>query len=147
MSDETRIELLLGEVLDTGRTPEEVCAGAPGLLWEVRERWELNDLARRLDEQAAVVELRDSLVPAPPETLGSRVTPNARRMLEAIEKLPEDEREVFNLVRIQGLTQAEAAGLLGTSAKTVQRRLNRGILLLSDELADLHPTRPAQPRV
>ena len=108
-------------------------------------RWELNDLARRLDENTAAVELRDSLVPAPPETDGSQVTPNARRMLEAIEHLPEDEREVFNLVRIQGLTQPEAAGVLGVSAKTVQRRLNRGILLLSEQLADLQPNRPAQP--
>ena len=47
-------------------------------------------------------------------------------MLEAIEELPEDEREVFGLVRIQGLTQAEAAEILGVSGKTVQRRLNRG---------------------
>src|SRR5215468_8921106 len=29
-------------------------------------RWELNDLARRLDEQPAVTELREGLVPAPP---------------------------------------------------------------------------------
>ena len=28
-------------------------------------RWELNDLARRLDEQPAAVELREGLVPAP----------------------------------------------------------------------------------
>ena len=40
MSDETRIEQLLEEVLNSGRTPEEVCTEAPGLLWEVRERWE-----------------------------------------------------------------------------------------------------------
>ena len=33
-------------------------------------RWELNDLARRLDEQAPAAELRDSLVPAPPESSG-----------------------------------------------------------------------------
>jgi RNA polymerase sigma-70 factor (ECF subfamily) len=108
-------------------------------------RWELNDLARRLDENTAAVELRDSLVPAPPETDGSLVTPNARRMLEAIEQLPEEEREVFNLVRIQGLTQPEAAALLGVSAKTVQRRVNRGILLLSERLADLQPARPDRP--
>ena len=108
-------------------------------------RWELNDLARRLDDQAPPVELRDSLVPAPPETAGSQVSPNARRMLEAIEGLPEEEREAFNLVRIQGLTQPEAADVLGVSAKTVQRRLNRGVMLLSEKLADLQPTRPEGP--
>ena len=102
-------------------------------------RWELNDLARRLDEQAAAVELRDSLVPAPADSSASQISPNTRRILEVIGTLPEEEREVFNLVRIQGMTQPEAAGVLGVSAKTIQRRLNRGLLLLADELADLKP--------
>jgi RNA polymerase sigma factor (sigma-70 family) len=104
-------------------------------------RWELNDLARRLDEQATAVELRDSLVPAPDDSSGSRISPNARRILEVIGSLPEEEREVFNLVRIQGMTQPEAAGVLDVSAKTVQRRLNRGLLLLADQLGDLKPER------
>ena len=60
-------------------------------------------------------------------------------MLEAIDNLPEDEREVFGLVRLHGLTHAEAAEVLDVSAKTVQRRLNRASLLLSEELADLRP--------
>src|SRR5438128_6383849 len=62
-------------------------------------RWELNDLARRLDEQPAGVELREGLVPAPASS-GSGLTPEGRRMLEAIENLPEEEREVFGLVRV-----------------------------------------------
>jgi RNA polymerase sigma-70 factor (ECF subfamily) len=102
-------------------------------------RWELNDLARRLDEQPVDVELREGLVPAPASS-GSVLTPDARRILEAIEGLPEDEREAFSLVRIQGLTQAEAAEVLGVSTKTVQRRLNRGLLLLAERLDDLRPT-------
>ena len=53
--------------------------------------------------------------------------------------MPEDEREVFDLVRIQGMTQAEAAQLLGVSAVTVKRRLNRGLRLLAEQLADLRP--------
>jgi RNA polymerase sigma-70 factor (ECF subfamily) len=39
-------------------------------------RWELNDLARRLDEQPAEVELDEGLVPAPPAS-GSVLTPTA----------------------------------------------------------------------
>ena len=46
-------------------------------------------------------------------------------MLKAIESLPEAEREVFDLVGLQGLTYAEAATLIDASQKTVQRRLNR----------------------
>jgi RNA polymerase sigma factor (sigma-70 family) len=102
-------------------------------------RWELNDLARRLDEQPAAVEFCDERVAAPPSS-GSGLSPDGRRMLEAIDRLPEDEREVFGLVRIQGLTQGEAAGLLGVSAKTVQRRLNRSLVLLAEQLDDLRPT-------
>jgi RNA polymerase sigma-70 factor (ECF subfamily) len=66
-------------------------------------------------------------------------------MLAAIEGLPEDEREVFELVRIQGLPYAEAAGVVGVSVKTVQRRLNRARLLLAEELADLRPDAPGSP--
>ena len=101
-------------------------------------RWELNDLARRLDEQPAVVQLDEGLVPAPPSS-DSVLTRDGRRMLEAIENLPEDEREVFGLVRVQGMTHPEAAEVLGVSPKTVQRRLNRSLLLLAKELDQLRP--------
>jgi RNA polymerase sigma-70 factor (ECF subfamily) len=101
-------------------------------------RWELNDLARRLDEQPAAVEVREGLVPAPSSS-GSGLTPNGRRMLEAIENLPEEEREAFCLVRLQGMTQSEAAQLLGVAASTVNRRLERGLRLLTKKLADLRP--------
>ena len=99
-------------------------------------RWELNDLARRLDEQPAAEELNERLVPAPTGS-GSVLTPDGRCMLEAIERLPEEEREVFGLVRIQALTHGEAAEVLGVSVKTVQRRLNRALVLLAKELDHL----------
>ena len=99
-------------------------------------RWELNDLARRLDNQPAAVELREGQFPAPASS-DSGLSADARRMLEAIEALPEEEREVFSLVRIQGMTQTETATLLEVSTKTVQRRLNRALLLLTKALSDL----------
>jgi RNA polymerase sigma-70 factor (ECF subfamily) len=101
-------------------------------------RWELNDLARRLDERPAALELREGMVPAPASS-HSALTPDGRRMLEAIDSLPAEEHEAFGLIRIQGLTQAEAAEVLGVSTKTVQRRLNRGLLMLADWLDDLRP--------
>jgi RNA polymerase sigma-70 factor (ECF subfamily) len=101
-------------------------------------RWELNDLARRLDVQPAALELREGLVPAP-DSSGSGLSPAGRRMLEAISGLPPDEREAFDLVRVQGMTQAEAAQVLGVAAVTVKRRLNRGLRLLAEQLADLRP--------
>ena len=102
-------------------------------------RWELNEMARRLDEQPPAAELHEGLVPAPASS-DSGLTPDGRRMIEAIGSLPEDEREAFDLVRIQGLSQAEAAEVLGVSAATVNRRLNRGLQLLLDALDDLRPS-------
>jgi len=102
-------------------------------------RWELNDVARRLDEQPSALELREDLVAAPASS-GSVLTPEGRRMLDAIDQLPEEEREVFGLVHVQGLMTGEAAQVLGVSVRTVQRRLNRSLLLLARVLDDLRPT-------
>ena len=108
-------------------------------------RWQLNDLARRLDERSAATALAESGVAAPPASTASRHSPDGLRMLEAIEGLPEDEREVFDLVGIQGLTHVEAATVVGVSEKTVQRRLNRARLLLAEQLADLRPAKSSEP--
>ena len=101
-------------------------------------RWELNDMARRLDEQPAAEELREELVPIPASS-DSGLTPNDRRILAAVDQLPEGEREAFDLVEIQGFSQAEAAQVLEVSVATVNRRLNRGLQLLTATLADLYP--------
>ena len=102
-------------------------------------RWQLNDLVRRLDERPAAAALPEAGVAAPPASTATGLSPDGRRMLEAIDGLPEDEREVFDLVGIQGLTHAEAAKVVEASEKTVQRRLNRARLLLAQRLADLRP--------
>ena len=101
-------------------------------------RWELNDMARRLDEQPTLLELQDETVPAA-QSSDSGITPDGRRILSAIEGLPEDEREAFDLVRIQGMSQSEAARVLEVSVMTVNRRLNRGLQLLAVTLGDLYP--------
>jgi RNA polymerase sigma-70 factor (ECF subfamily) len=105
-------------------------------------RWELNDIARRLDTQPTAVELGDGAVAAPAGS-DSGLSPTARLILEAIGNLPDDEREVFDLVHIQGLTEAESAAVLGVAARTVKRRLERGIQLLTERLGDLVPEDPA----
>jgi RNA polymerase sigma factor (sigma-70 family) len=102
-------------------------------------RWQLNDLARRLDERPRAGPLAESGVAAPLSSADSCLSPDASRMLQAIEGLPEDEREIFELVCIQGLTHAEVASVIGVSEKTVQRRVNRARLRLAEELADLRP--------
>jgi RNA polymerase sigma-70 factor (ECF subfamily) len=101
-------------------------------------RWELNDLARRLDEQPAAVEMREGLLLSPASS-ASGFTPDGLSMLRAIDELPEDEREVFDPVRIQGLTRAEVTESLGVAAVTVKRQLNGGPWLLSERLTDPRP--------
>jgi RNA polymerase sigma-70 factor (ECF subfamily) len=101
-------------------------------------RWELNDLARRLDNQPTALELREGELPTPASS-DAGLSPDGRRMLEAIDTLPEDEREAFDLVRVQGLAYAEAAQLIGVAPRTVQRRLDRGLRLLTERLSDLGP--------
>jgi len=108
-------------------------------------RWQLNDLARRLDERPADAALTDTGVVALPVSTVSGLSPDGRRILAVIEGLPEDEQEVFELVGIQGLTHAEVAMVVGVSEKTVQRRLNRARLLLAERLADLRPAASCEP--
>jgi RNA polymerase sigma factor (sigma-70 family) len=106
-------------------------------------RCELNVMARCLDEQPSAMELREGQSSAS-ESSGSGLAAEGRRMLDAIAKLPEGEQEAFDLVRVQGLTQAEAARILGVSAMTVNRRLNRSLRLLTEALADVRPEQDAQ---
>jgi RNA polymerase sigma-70 factor (ECF subfamily) len=84
------------------------------------------------------VELHEGVVPSPASSV-SGLTPDGLRMLRAIDDLPEDEREAFDLVRVQGMTQTEAARVLGVSVVTVKRRLSRGLRFLAERLADLRP--------
>ena len=82
------------------------------------------------------MELHEGHVPSPASS-ASGLTPDGLRMLRAIDELPEDEREVFDLVRIQGMTQSVAAQVLGVSAESVKRRLRRGPRRPAERLADL----------
>jgi RNA polymerase sigma factor (sigma-70 family) len=94
-----------------------------------------------LDDQRGLVDLKEIDMASPPSS-DSGLPPAARRMLDAIEGLPDGEREALDLVRIHGMTHAEAAELLGVSLKTIQRRLQRSLLLLAAELNDLKPDPP-----
>ena len=53
---------------------------------------------------------------------------------EAVEQLPEEQREVFNLVYYQGLSQQEAADVLEVGLSTVKRRWQAARVELHDRL-------------
>ena len=55
---------------------------------------------------------------------------------EAIEGLPKDAQEVFNLTLYDGCTQEEVSELLGVSVRTVKRRVQTAKLLLFEALRD-----------
>jgi RNA polymerase sigma factor (sigma-70 family) len=101
-------------------------------------RWELNELARRLDEQTRAVAIPED-VAVDAESSASQLSPIALRIFQAIDDLPEEEREVFSLIRIQGMNRSEAAQVLGVSVPTIQRRLSRALLQLNQSVGDLRP--------
>jgi RNA polymerase sigma-70 factor (ECF subfamily) len=99
-------------------------------------RWALNDFAEWLDRQPRAVSVSDVIEPAS-QSGESLLSPQLKRIFQELEGLPSEESEVFDLIKIQGLTHTEAADLLGVASKTIQRRLNRAMLILSERLVDL----------
>jgi RNA polymerase sigma-70 factor (ECF subfamily) len=100
-------------------------------------RWELNDLVRGLDKGPRRSELPDEI--EQPGVTDSGVAPAILRLLAAIEELPQENREVFDLVRVQGLSHAEAAEIAGVATKTIQRRLREATLLLAERVGFIEP--------
>jgi len=58
---------------------------------------------------------------------------------DQVEALPEEEREVFDLLFYQGLPQAEAAAVLGVSERTIKRRWQAARLALHEALGGRLP--------
>jgi RNA polymerase sigma-70 factor (ECF subfamily) len=56
------------------------------------------------------------------------------RFHEGVEALPEPEREAFNLLWYEGLTQEQAAEVLGVGLRTLKRRWQQARLLLYEAL-------------
>lgn len=50
--------------------------------------------------------------------------------------LPEEQREIVNMLFYEGLTQDEAAAILGISIRTLKRRWQETKLLLGEKLRD-----------
>ncbi len=92
-------------------------------------RWVLHDLA---DERAASQLV--SYTAMPPEREDAAGEPKDLEewsaFHETIEELDEEDRQMFDLLFYEGLTQEEAAEVLQTSIRTVRRRWQRARLRL-----------------
>lgn len=69
-----------------------------------------------------------------------------RRVLAALQELPEDQRAALVLVDMEGYSVAEVAQILGCAVGTVKSRCSRGRSRLASILADLMPP-PTRTRI
>lgn len=67
-----------------------------------------------------------------------------REMERAIQRLPEQQREVLMLIGVLGVSYDEAARICGCAMGTVKSRLNRARLRLLDELGEELPNSSVQ---
>jgi RNA polymerase sigma factor (sigma-70 family) len=106
----------------------------------VQIRRELIDLARHYYGPEGMGAHHDSAAPDEAQARGVGARPQSgedpaalaqwRELHEQIGTLPDEEREVVGLLFYQGLSQPEAAELLGISLRTVQRRWHTALCKL-----------------
>lgn len=60
-----------------------------------------------------------------------------REIARAIQRLPEQQREVLVLIGVLGVSYEEAAGICGCAMGTIKSRLNRARLKLLEELGEV----------
>ena len=130
--------------VESGDEAEDVAQEAFVRIWERRERWTggsaravlfrigrnlaLDRGRRRAVRRRWAEEARQDPAPSPPTPADELAATELRgRVAGAVEALPERRREVFRLVRLQGLTYAEVAEILGVSAQTVANQMSMAL--------------------
>ncbi len=73
--------------------------------------------------------------PEAPDVLAARKRPG-RRIMEELARLPDANREAFELVQIDGLSMAQAATVLGVTETAVKLRAYRTYKALREKLGD-----------
>ena len=101
-------------------------------------RWELNDLARRLDSERIAGTIDENFI-ADMAPSDSQLSDLCKQIFEEIDALPVERREVFELVRIQGLPVSDVARILNVTEVTVRRRLSRALSGLTSIFDDTSP--------
>ena len=96
-------------------------------------RWVLSDLAREMGT-AKVVGYRANLPEAEDPFSGPADLAEWSEFHEKIDGLPVEEREIFDLLFYEGLTQEEASAVLEMSVRSIKRRWQRARLSLAHAL-------------
>jgi RNA polymerase sigma factor (sigma-70 family) len=96
-------------------------------------RWVLSDLAREMG-RAKVVGYRANLPEAADPFSGPADLAEWSEFHEKIDGLPVEEREIFDLLFYEGLTQEEASAVLEMSVRSIKRRWQRARLSLAHAL-------------
>jgi RNA polymerase sigma-70 factor (ECF subfamily) len=110
-------------------------------------RWVLQDLAAQAARSRGLTYATDLLAGRSPEQ-DEPASPMGEpsdvlewgELHKHIEALPDEEREMFDLLLYEGMSQPEAAALLQTSLRTVKRRWQSARLRLRDALRGEFPT-------
>lgn len=152
--------LYLHSILDSVEAAEDAAQESYVRLWEHRDRWTSGsarpvifrigrnvalDLRRRAEVRRRWMRNhRRDTVPSPP-TPEDGYTANElhRQFREALESLPPRRREVFELIRLRGLSHRDVAQVLDISYQTVANHLRLAMQDLRRLLSDV----PLEPPV
>jgi RNA polymerase sigma-70 factor (ECF subfamily) len=94
----------------------------------------IDAVRRRARQRARHSDLDAEELPQSTEPAGAEATPLPRPLERALAKLPEAHREAVILLKVRGLSVAEAAARAGTSPGALKLRAHRGYRMLRDLL-------------
>ena len=148
-------------IVDSAEAAEDAAQEAFVRLWKRRDRWtsgSARGLVFRIGRNVALDSRRRAdvrrrwkrdhagdLTPSPPtpdeELMGKELQ---RCYREALESLPPRRREVFELIRLRGLSHAEVTEVLDLSYRTVANHLRLAMRDMRDLLSDAPAQEPAR---
>jgi RNA polymerase sigma factor (sigma-70 family) len=103
-------------------------------------RWALKDLSRDMHNHLDKLGHSSAIAKAPSVDEEPSTLLEWAHFHDAIEKLPQEERETFDLIYYGGLGQEEAAEILRVSTRTIKRRWRLARILLARALDNEWPS-------
>jgi RNA polymerase sigma-70 factor (ECF subfamily) len=143
-------DLVQQTLLRIHRARGRFLAGGAVVPWAmaIARRLLIDDLRhRRGDKASRSLDDEPMLEPADPSPTALELVAASQllaRIQQELAKLPESQREAFELIKQDGLSLAEAAAVLGTTVTAVKLRAHRAYLALREALGDLAPDLPKE---